>query len=370
MSPRDSFSILVCTGPTGGHFYPALSVADAFHGKYPQASVHFLMNKVHVFAREELAQRGFELHEVPWSGIAGVSLFRFVGFLRALFLAFRRTMSLVIRIQPRLVLGFGSYGSVLGIAAAVFRRIPVLIHEQNASAGRANQFLAAFANRIAISFPETSGIGSKSKVFISGYPLRAGFLALSQKKRELRPRKEVRILIFGGSQGAAALNRIVSEAMGYFSLSEKEHFAVTHIVGKESQSDVCRAYANAKIRAEVFDFTKQICDYFERADMVIARAGAGTIFELAATGKAAILIPYPHAGAHQRINAKYLVDRRMALMAEEPGLTPERLYHMVRDLLNEPSLLSEMGHRIRGLHREDAAEMMIQEGWKLICQKT
>lgn len=369
MNSADDISILICTGATGGHFYPALSVAETFRRRYPQVKIHFLMNKVLPFAQEEMANREMSLHVVEWSGLKRSSFFGIFSFFPKLIKALFKTNFLMRKVKPRLIIGFGSYSSVLGVLLGVVRGIPALLHEQNASAGKANEFLGFWVKRIAVSFPETLAVWPKENVFCSGYPVRNAFLNLRQDDAGETDGKKFHILVLGGSQGARKLNRIVCEAISCFPLSEKENLAVTHSIGSDDCLYFEKRYRDFGIKSEVFEFSKEMDRYFGKADLVIARAGAGTIFELAATGKPAVLIPYPYAGAHQKVNAEYLVERQMAEMIEEVDLTPLQLYKSIRSLMKNPQKCQKMGDRIQNLHRKNAGEEIVEEGWKLICGK-
>ncbi len=368
MKASSPIRILICAAHTGGHFFPALGYADTFKTEHPEAEIHMTLSRMPVFAQEALKNRSHQVHLIPLSAIPPFFSFKMLLFLLECTQAFYKTALLILKLKPRLVVGFGSYSSVAGVLCASCIGIPILLHEQNASFGRANRFLSVWANQVAVSFPETHGKVARRKVFYSGYPLRSSFLSqMNGQVTERNSSERFTILIFGGSQGARRLNQIFLEALEAFSTEEKVHLAVIHIVGNTQVHEVKQTYERLGISADVCGFSNDISDDFKRADLVIARAGAGTVFELAAVGRAAILIPYPHAYAHQKLNAEYLSIRQSARVFNEEDLSPNQLTESIRTLRKDGRQRADLARNIRNILKPDANHNLVQASWELAC---
>ena len=355
---------LICTGPTGGHFFPAVSFAERFRAAHPNVEIHFLMNRLPEFARIECDKIGAAVHLIPFRSSEHLFSFQGPGLLIEYIRAFGKTTGLIRRLRPALVVGFGSYGSVFGVVLGRLFGVPVLLHEQNAVAGRANRMLSVWAKRIGTSFPATAGLGQDPKVFWSGYPLRQAFLSDEAGTRDNRQRPFT-LLTMGGSQGAQRLNRVVCEVITQLLPEEKTSFAVIHITGNDDFECVREIYRKAGVQAEVVPFSDRISDYFLRADLVVSRAGAGTLFELAAVGRAAILVPYPHAQAHQKKNAEYAASRGWARMILDEDLSAERLIGEIRSLWHNHVMRQQLAAGIQQLSKRDADRTLAEAAWKL-----
>jgi len=278
---------------------------------------------------------------------------------------------LICKMKPVLVVGFGSYSSVPGVLCAAILRIPVLIHEQNVAMGRANQFLAAMADQIAISFPETQGRFLHKKIFWSGYPLRPSFWKEVDKiDNESSTKNKFTILVFGGSQGAKRISDVFLKALEALSAEERLGLAVIHNVGSNDVQEIKQVYQEFGITADVYAFSYQIFEQYKRADLVVSRAGAGTIFELAALGRAGILIPYPHAYAHQKLNAEYLVRQNSAQVIYDEELSADKLREVVVSLRGNWARRKQLGENIKQLAKRNASEVLVEAGWRLICEKS
>ena len=369
MTQNTALRILVCTGHTGGHFFPAASFAEAFLAEHPEAEVHLLISRATSLAQAYVSRPRFHIHVIPCSAIPSFFSFKMVLFLLEYGVAFWKTLLLFWRLKPKLVIGFGSYGSVPGVLCGVLFQVPILLHEQNAVAGRANRFLASFAHRMATSFPETRGISSP-KVFWTGYPLRSSFweaVHANPERKELR--NSFTVLVVGGSQGAKRLNEAFLGFFRSLKSEERADFAVIHITGSRDFESVKAAYEQLGGKAQVFDFSHHMAELYREADLVISRAGAGTIFELAALGKAAVLVPYPHAYAHQRQNAAYLVEQQAAWMIEEKDLSGDILREAVITLYRDPKRKQIFETNIKRLANREAGHLLTENTWSLMCEK-
>ena len=362
--------ILICAGPTGGHFFPAISFAETFQAIHPEAEIHILMSRMPEFVQGAAQAGSFHFHLISFSAFPSFFSLKVLGFLLDYSRALWRTFLHILKIKPRLVVGFGSYSSVPGVLCAAFLRIPILLHEQNALAGRANRFLACFAEQVAVSFPETKGWFIRPKMVWTGYPLRPVFEAVPKSfQRKSKEGELFTLLVFGGSQGSRRLNQIFLESLSTFSAEERARFAVIHIVGDDDLDQWQQAYKNLGVVAEMYHFSDQIFEQYQRADLVIARAGAGTIFELAAVGRTAILVPYPYAYAHQKNNADYLVREEAAQLICEEEVSPQVMRQAIAQLRDNTSQRLQLEKNIKRLSKRSAGQVLVETGWELICKR-
>ena len=338
--------------------------------RHPEAEIHILVGRRSSFAEPSLKGGFFHLHVIPLSPTPSFFSLKMLRFLLECGVGGCRTFFLFLKLRPKLVIGFGSLSSVPGVLFAAMFRIPILIHEQNAVSGRANQFLARWANRIAISFPETQGKFNPEKIVWAGYPLRPAFWEVVRKPdREEARQKPFTVLVLGGSQGAKHLNVAFLKALETLRAEERKNLAVIHNVGGDNLNEIRTTYQSLGIAAEVDAFSYEIAHQYRRADLVISRAGAGTIFELAAMGRAAILIPYPHAYAHQKVNAERLMQKASARVIDDEDLEPSRLRDLILELKNNPDERIRLGMTIRKFAKDDASQTLVDIGWKLICDR-
>lgn len=355
--------VVIATGATGGHLFPALSLIESIQVKHPEIEIHLLLNRMPDFARDMLSAFGIHIHTLAFA--APQTLFSFMAFriLIEYLSAFWNTAILLNVLKPKVIIGFGSFAIVPAVLCGASQGIPIVLHEQNACAGRANQFLSRWADCVAVSFPKTENLPAWKTVW-TGFPVRSSFLKTTLAQEE-RKNETFTVLVFGGSQGARRLNGVFLEALERFQPEEKVQFAVIHITGRDDPEPARETYQRLGIKAEVLPFSKNIETAFARADLVISRAGAGTIFELAAVGRAAILVPYPFAYAHQEVNARYLAERGWVRVLNDQALTSEGLYRHIRDLRSDADSRRKMANGIRELSRPDAARALMEAAWKL-----
>lgn len=344
--------ILIMAGGTGGHVFPALAVAHALRAQ--GAEIVWLGTR-----------RGLEARVVPREGIAvawlSVAGLRHKG-VRSWFTApfnigWALLQSLVVMLQhrPMAVLGMGGYATGPGGVVSWLLRIPLLIHEQNAVAGLTNRLLARLATRILVAFPGT--FPPRFTTEVVGNPVREALTTVADPQQRMRGRAgSLRLLVIGGSLGAQVLNEVVPRAVGRMA-SRPE---IWHQSGERHAEVTRQNYARAGVTgARIEPFIEDMAAAYGWADIVISRAGALTVAELAATGVGAILVPYPHAvDDHQTRNAACLVDAGAAVLVPQPDLTPDYL----RQLLERFSTadyrrrLIEMARAARELAVPDAAD--------------
>jgi UDP-N-acetylglucosamine--N-acetylmuramyl-(pentapeptide) pyrophosphoryl-undecaprenol N-acetylglucosamine transferase len=322
--------VLVMAGGTGGHVFPALAVARelAAHGR----EIVWLGTR-----------RGIEARLVPAAGIAmewvDVEGLRGKGIAALLLAPFRlvqatlQSLTVLRRVRPAVVLGCGGFVSGPGGLAAWLARVPLVIHEQNAVAGLTNRLLVRLARRVAAAFPGSFAAGSRSDIAVVGNPVRAEIAALEPPAVRFASRSgALRLLVFGGSQGARAINALVPAALA--TLPRESRPLVVHQCGRGNEPATLAAYEEHGVQAHVREFIDDMPGAYAWADLAVCRAGALTVSELAAAGLGAVLIPFPAAvDDHQTRNARFLVEAGAARLAPEPGLTAAVLGGTLADLL-------------------------------------
>jgi len=348
--------VVIAGGGTGGHLYPGLAVAREVQRRDPDAQVSFAGTA-----------RGLEARIVPREGFA-LDVIRSVGLKRTSPTALLRGLSLVplslldawqllTRRRPDVVVGVGGYSSGPVVLSAALRRIPTMLLEQNAEPGLTNRLLARWVSAAAVSYASTlSWFGRKG--FVSGNPVRPEFFAVPATD-EPSGRRAFRALILGGSQGAHAINVAMVAAAPELARQYPD-LRVVHQTGERDLAAVRAAYAAVGDRMRAEAFIDPVVDEVRTADIVIGRAGATTLAELAAAGRPAILIPLPTAADdHQRRNARVLDDAGAAVVIDPDDLTTARLVEAIGQLTQDRARLAAMGQAMRGFARPDAAARIV-----------
>ncbi|MEW5887503.1 MAG: undecaprenyldiphospho-muramoylpentapeptide beta-N-acetylglucosaminyltransferase [Pseudomonadota bacterium] len=343
-------TLLVIAGGTGGHIFPALAVAD--HVRAQGWRVVWMGNPDGMEARL-VPQRGYEMSWVKFAALRGKGVLRALMLPLNLLRAFWQAWGELRRIRPDVVLGMGGYITFPGGMMAVLDRCPLVVHEQNSVAGLANRVLSGVADRILTGFPRVLAKGEWT-----GNPVRADIAALAPPEERYAGRSgPIRILVVGGSLGAQVLNEVVPQALAL--LPPEERPQVTHQAGAKHLEALRAAYAKAGVVAELVDFIDDMAARYGAADLVICRAGALTVAELAAAGVASILVPYPHAvDDHQTGNARFLADAGAGVLLPQSGLTPVSLAALLRDLPRPR--LADMARRARYQAKPDAARVVAE----------
>ncbi len=308
---------LVMAGGTGGHIFPGLAVAEALRERGWR--VHWLGAPGSMESRL-VPPRGFVLETIDFGGVRGKGVLALALLPLRLLRAFGQALRVVRRVKPDVVLGLGGYISFPGGMMAVLAGKPLVLHEQNSVAGLANKVLAGVADRVFTAFPNVF-----KKAEWVGNPLRTPFLHQPAPAERFAGREgPLRLLVVGGSLGAKALNDTVPQALALLPAGERPR--VLHQSG-EKQIDALRAnYAAAGVQAELVPFIDDTAQAFADADLVVCRAGASTVTEIAAVGAAALFVPFPAAvDDHQTANARFLVDAGAAWLVPQPQFTPPSL---------------------------------------------
>ena len=313
---------LVMAGGTGGHIFPGLAVAEALREKAWR--VHWLGAPGSMESRL-VPPRGFAFETIDFSGVRGKGLKTIVLLPLRLLKAFWQSIGVVRRVKPDVVIGLGGYITFPGGMMSVLLGKPLVLHEQNSVAGMANRILAGVADRVFTAFPNVL-----KKALWVGNPLRAGFLAQPGPVERMGTRAgRLRLLVVGGSLGAKALNDTVPKALAL--IPEASRPIVLHQSG-EKQIDALRAsYEAAGVQAELTPFIEDTAQAYADADLIVCRAGASTVTEIAAVGCAAVFVPFPSAvDDHQTTNAKFLVEKGGGWLVQQGDLTPEWLAHLLQ----------------------------------------
>ncbi len=308
---------LVMAGGTGGHIFPGLAVAEALRERGWR--VHWL-GAPGSMEQRLVPPRGFAFEAIDFGGVRGKGLATLALLPLKLLRAFWQALSVVRRVRPDVVVGLGGYITFPGGMMGVLAGKPLVLHEQNSIAGLANKVLAGVADRVYTAFPRVL-----PKASWIGNPLRAAFLQQPAPAERFAGRSgPLKLLVVGGSLGAKALNEIVPQALALIPADQRPQ--VLH-QGGASQVDALRAsYAAAGVQAELVPFIDDTASAFAEADLVVCRAGASTVTELAAVGAAAVFVPFPFAvDDHQTTNAKFLVDAGAGWLVQQKDLTAQAL---------------------------------------------
>ncbi|HKE42774.1 MAG TPA: undecaprenyldiphospho-muramoylpentapeptide beta-N-acetylglucosaminyltransferase [Casimicrobiaceae bacterium] len=346
-----SGTVMITTGGTGGHIFPGLAVA-----------AELIARDWRVFwlgTRDGMESHIVPRHRIDFEGLIFASV-RGKGLLRlllapyAILYACWQAHKVIQRRRPNVVVGFGGFASFPGALMAVAQDVPLIIHNLDAKPGLANRVLRFGADRVLTGFPATFGAGRDKKVAWVGTPLRADIAAVAPPEERFRGRSgPLKLLVVGGSLGAAALNECVPRALSLLEAAARPQ--VTHQAGEKHIDALCAAYSKAGVSAECLAFIDDMGERYAVADLVICRAGATTVAELAAVGIGSVLVPFPYAaGDHQVDNAQVLAGRGAAEMILQQDLTPERLAAWLANTTREA--LQKMAIAARTLRKADAAQ--------------
>lgn len=328
-----SRTIMIMAGGTGGHVFPALAVADYLRDRGWR--VVWLGTRAGLESRL-VPEKGYEMAWLKFSGVRGSGALRWVQLPLMLLLAMVQGAAAIFRIRPDVVLGMGGFASFPGGLMAALLAKPLVIHEQNSIAGLTNRVLACLAKRVLVAFPQAFRNAADKPLLCSkpamewcGNPVRADIATLPAPEERFKDRPgPLRLLVVGGSLGAAALNQAVPRALAL--LPQGQRPEVVHQAGMKHLDALRANYAAVGVAADIRAFIDDMAAMYAWADVVVCRAGALTVSELAAAGVAAVLVPYPHAvDDHQTHNARFLSDRGAAVLLPQPELTPERLAQLL-----------------------------------------
>lgn len=342
--------VILTTGGTGGHIFPALAVAEAIRNEWPAARVLFVGGETGPEARL-CEQAGLEFLALPVRGIIGRGK-RAVGAMAAMLRSVIQAMGEVKRFSPQVVAGFGGYASFPAMLAGCLQGIPTLLHEQNSVPGVSNRLLGRLAQRVLLSFPDVQQRFPAAKSTLVGNPVRQAIAALGASPRTISG--ENRLLVLGGSQGAIAVNDAIIGALPHF---REAGVQIVHQAGAKDVDRTKAAYEAAGWDAScVHAFMDDMAAAYAWADMAVCRAGASTVFELAAAGLPAVFIPFPFATHdHQAVNARHMAEAGAAVTILQQDLASRDLSQEVLAILTNHERLTDMGQAARAWARPQAA---------------
>jgi UDP-N-acetylglucosamine--N-acetylmuramyl-(pentapeptide) pyrophosphoryl-undecaprenol N-acetylglucosamine transferase len=347
--------MIVAAGGTGGHIYPGVAVAREFVSRDAANEVLFV-GTARGLENTIVPREGFRLELIEAGALKNVSAARRTASLARLPKGFLDAARILRRFRPDVVVGVGGYASGPILLVAALLGYPTLVIEPNAMPGFTNRMLARFVKAAAVTFEESLAWFPRGGV-VTGNPVRSDFAGLAKKERGER----THLLVFGGSQGSRALNTAMTAALPRLKPHvDAGRLSITHQTGPRELDAVREAYASAGVEADVRPFIERMVDEFSRADVLLCRAGATTVAEVAVAGKAAIFVPFPQAADdHQRKNAEAFVRAGAGRMVLETELDGERVARELETLMDDPKAIDEMEEASRRLARADATERTV-----------
>lgn len=362
--------IMVAAGGSGGHIFPAIAFARKLNEKRKDIDILFLGGGKaldrKIFEAEHFKYYLLSSNKLPYK----VTLNIFIFFVK-LFADLIKSLIILVKYKPDVVVGFGGYVSWPAVFGAYFLGTKRMVHEQNVVPGRANKMLFNIADTICLTFDKTKRSLNRNmdKIVITGNPIRSSIResdkAYALKKIGLDTGKFT-ILIMGGSQGSHSMNEIIIRSLQLLDICIKEKLQVIHLTGSKDYGWAADEYGSSGINSRVFSFIDNIEDAYSASDIIITRAGSSAVFEAALFGKPMILIPYPFAGAHQTENASVFAAAGAAIVLSENGLSGDVFIRELTALMADNDLLKKMSVAAHGLSVPDAAGRLADEALKLI----
>jgi UDP-N-acetylglucosamine--N-acetylmuramyl-(pentapeptide) pyrophosphoryl-undecaprenol N-acetylglucosamine transferase len=350
-------TLMIMAGGTGGHIFPALSVAD--YARAQGWKVVWLGSRAGMEARI-VPPRGYDIAWIRFSGVRRSGLLPMALLPLNLLIAFWQSARAIFAHRPDVVLGMGGYVAFPGGMMASLLNRPLALHEQNSIAGLSNRVLSHVADKVMVAFPGAFG---ERKAEWTGNPVREDIAAIAPPEQRYAQRSgPLRLLVLGGSQGAAILNEVVPQAVALAAPASRPH--VVHQSGTAHIETVRANYERARVQADVIAFVDDMAARYAEADLLICRAGASTIAELAAAGVPAVLIPFPYAvDDHQTHNARFLSERGGAVLIPQSELTPKKLAGLLAQLDREKLLA--MARAARAAAKPDATRAVAEACMRL-----
>ncbi len=357
--------LIITGGGTGGHLFPGIAVAREISRRCEKGVSLFVTGRRRMES-DILSRAGFQQTSIAIEGIKGRGWKKGLMVLVKLPWSFLQSLLIIRGFSPHLVLGVGGYSAGPVCVAARVMGIPSAIHEQNSFPGLTNRLLCRFVDRVFISFEESEKHFTGGSLFLTGNPIRRELLApvVSEKEES----EAFTVMVTGGSQGARAINEAFVEALGALKERGRDLRAI-HQTGEGDWDRVKEAYGNLGLTGEVIPFIQDMAGAYQKADMVVSRAGASTISELAALGKPSILVPYPYAANnHQVTNARVLVDRGGAEMILQEDLTGEGLATLLEKYMDDRPALKKMGEAAKSAGKPDADRIIVDHLMDMLRQ--
>lgn len=354
---KDKQTILVASGASGGHLFPALSVAQALRKRFDVRVILGGSKFVDI-----VQKAGLPYVRLPAAAFNDRGPLRLMWACGKLAQGFFMALRLVMKTRPVAVFGTGGYATVALMLAAKLRGVPTIIHEQNVLPGRANRFLSRIADVVVVTFEESLHYmpGVCGRVVVAGTPLRQEILDMADKVRKVR-KDGFSLLVLGGSQGARILGEVIPETIATMTPAERKTLHMVQQVRPDEVQRVSEAYAKLGLASVVVQpFFNNLPELYFEADLVIGRSGVGTVLECATLGVPAIYVPLELADGHQKLNAGVAEKAGAAVVVEQAYFTPANLLVHVRSLRNDSSRLEAMSKAARTLAKPDATEVVAQ----------
>lgn len=353
---KNEIRVIIAGGGTGGHLFPGIAVAKEFEKRYSAADIRFVIGR-RKMESEMLSRLGYLQEAIQVKGIKGRSWREGLMVIFSLPYSLFQSFSILKRHSPHLVLGMGGYSAGPVCLAAKIMGIPTAIHEQNSFPGLTNRLLARIVDRVFISWPNSGEHLSGPTPRLTGNPVREELVAEAETYKSTT--QGFTILVVGGSLGARAVNRAFTAALEILKTKGKTP-NVIHQSGEADYDRVVQDYEERGIKGDIVPFIQDMGVAYGRADLVVSRAGATTVSELAALGKPSILVPYPFAAnRHQEINAKMLVQEGGARMILEEDLSGEVLSGLIMKYMDDERALEKMGKCAARIGRRDCAKVIV-----------
>jgi len=357
--------IVIAGGGTGGHLFPGIAIAEEFLRRDDKAQIIFIGTKKGIEGKL-LGQLGYELRTIEIEGVKGRGLKAMVRSAYQVPQSMWQSRRVLKQFNPHIVIGVGGYASGPAVLTAHFMGIPTAIAEQNALPGITNRILGKFVKVIFVTYAQTQTWFPKRKVIISGDPVRAAFVAgryVEKGKKDFW-----QLLVFGGSQGAVTINKAMINMLSQLQ-KMKNKIRVMHQTGTKQLEKVRQAYEKFGIKAKVMPFIVDMAGAYAAADLIVCRAGATSLAEITASGKAAILIPYPWAANdHQTKNAQAMADAGAAVVINESELTSGKLFGVLENLLSDEKKLKKLEKNSARLGNINAAANIVDACIKLMAK--
>lgn len=377
--------VLIAGGGSGGHLFPGLAIAGALEAAQPGIAIRFAGSK-YGLEHQEVPKRGYHLYRIPVRGLYQVSPARKLWVLAMLPVAFLLSVTILLAYRPHLVIGVGGYASGPILATAWLLRFKTAIQEQNAYPGFTNRVLGKRVTAAFLAVADEHGMFRNP--IVTGNPVREGILALRKSKAARQRPKDAppMLFVFGGSQGARAINKAFTGALPLLDKWARtrggipgksgnstvlEPLRIVHQTGRFDHEWVSEAYqalpGDASLKAEVVPFMENMAQAYKESLLIVSRAGASAVDEIVTAGRASVLVPIPGtSGDHQLRNAQRLQEAGAAVLLEQKDLTPEALATCITDLLGSPKRMQAMEQATDGLFPGDAAEKVARECLKLM----
>lgn len=353
--------VLVVTGSSGGHIFPALTFLDALKARHPDISTVLVLPK-----RNAVSRIGPDYYALRYISITNIGVAVDLKNLKAIFNFFKGSLEsifIIMELRPDIVVGFGSLASIPMVLCAWLCRIKILIHEQNVIPGRAVRFLAGFADRVAISFVETKDLLKvrKDKIVLTGNPVRRKLTRCARPEAldffGLDPSRFT-ILVMGGSQGSRRIN--LSFLKSVATISAKDKIQIIHLCGERDSEFLKNSYKDLQVEARVFVFLEDMQYAYSASDLVLSRAGATTLSELIFFKIPAVIVPYPFAYKHQLANAKVLENAGAGVIMQDADLDSGILSNTINDLIGNSVRISKMRFGYDNIAQNNVEEALVE----------